>query len=117
MYHPYGLAGGGDASCGVNYWVRRVRKRGLPSRQGEDDDNKKGQKEEEDEYELRTINLGGKNTAAMAPGERIVICTPGGGGWGPVGKESAVDGKGKRDEREGWRKGSLAARMEAQETV
>ena len=101
VYRPYGLEGGEDASCGVNYWMRRVRRGGR----GED----------RDEQVERRINLGGKNTAAMAVGERIVVCTPGGGGWGPVGGESrAVKG---RDEREAWRKGSLAARMEAQETA
>ena len=119
VYHPYGLAGGGPASCGVNYWVRRVRKRtrGHLPRDGlinVNRDDKEGK--EEGQWEDRWINLGGKNTAAMAPGERIVVCTPGGGGWGPVGGESAAVQK-KRDEREGWRKGSLALRMEAQETV
>ncbi|KAL6714723.1 hypothetical protein ACLMJK_008148 [Lecanora helva] len=97
VYHPYGLEGGEDAECGVNYWVRKVRK---------------GDGEGEEE---RWINLGGKNTASMGKGERIVVCTPGGGGWGREGGERRVEGK--RDERVGWRKGSLAARMEAQETV
>ncbi|KAF2773642.1 hypothetical protein EJ03DRAFT_387045 [Teratosphaeria nubilosa] len=32
----------------------------------------------------RYINMGGKNTAAMQAGERIIVMTPGGGGWGPV---------------------------------
>ena len=31
--------------------------------------------------EYRYINLGAKNTASMRPGERIIIHTPGGGGW------------------------------------
>jgi len=35
-------------------------------------------------FELTCRNLGGKNTAAMKPGERIIICTPGGGGYGPL---------------------------------
>lgn len=98
VFHPYGLEGGEEAACGVNYWVRRVRR----------GDDGKG-------WEERWINLGGKNTAAMGVGERIVVCTPGGGGWGRVGGESRVVRR--RDEREGWRKGSVAARMEAQETV
>lgn len=100
VYHPYGLEGGEDASCGINYWVRKLKKGGR----GED----------KDEEEERWINLGGKNTAAMGVGERIVVCTPGGGGWGAIGGERKVV-KGK-DEREGWRKGSLAARMEVQES-
>lgn len=101
VFHPYGLAGGGEAACGVNYWVRRVRK-----------ERRDGDKEE---WEERWINLGGKNTASMGVAERIVVCTPGGGGWGTLGGENKVVER--RDEREGWRKGSLAARMEAQETT
>ncbi len=101
VYHPYGLGGGERAACGINYWVRRVRKGGK----GDD----------REEWEDRWINLGGKNTAAMGKGERIVVCTPGGGGWGEVGGESkAVK---KRDEQATWRKGSVAQRMEAQETA
>lgn len=101
VYHPYGLAGGEDAACGVNYWVRKVQKggRGVDA----------------EEWEDRYINLGGKNTASMQPGERIIINTPGGGGWGKFGDESkAVKG---RDEQASWRKGSVAIRAEAQETA
>lgn len=39
----------------------------------------------------------------------------GGGGWGMEGGESQVVER--RDEKKGWMKGSVAARMEAQETV
>ncbi len=42
-------------------------------------------------YEERYINLGGKNTALVQPGERIVICTPGGGGWGRPGSGGERD--------------------------
>ena len=59
VYHPYGLEGGSEAACGINYWVRHVRKGGR----GDD----------RDEWEDRWINLGGKNTAAMSKGERIVV--------------------------------------------
>ncbi|KAI1484920.1 Hydantoinase B/oxoprolinase-domain-containing protein [Biscogniauxia mediterranea] len=54
-FSPYGLEGGEDGKRGQNIWV------------------KKGG---------RTINLGGKNTAMMEAGDRIVIQSPGGGGWG-----------------------------------
>ena len=102
VYRPYGLAGGEDASCGVNYWIRKVQKRG-----GRD-----GGKEKVEE---RMISLGGKNTASMVAGERIIVCTPGGGGWGKVGVESqAIE---KKDEQASWRKGSLAQRVETQETI
>ncbi|KAI1102515.1 Hydantoinase B/oxoprolinase-domain-containing protein [Jackrogersella minutella] len=54
-FAPYGLEGGEDGLRGQNLWIR-----------------KNG----------RTINLGGKNTAMMGAGDRIVIMSPGGGGWG-----------------------------------
>ncbi|CAI2166520.1 8587_t:CDS:10 [Funneliformis geosporum] len=60
VHHPYGLQGGKDGSKGLNLWIRR---------------NENGS-------EVRTINLGGKNTIKVNAGDRIVICTPGGGGWG-----------------------------------
>ena len=101
VYHPYGLEGGEDAACGMNIWIRKIRKGGR----GKD----------ADDWEERRINLGGKNTASMQAGERIIVMTPGGGGWGKVGQESkALRGK---DVQEAWRKGSLAQRMEAQETA
>ena len=99
VFHPYGLNGGEDAACGINYWVRKVRK-------------EKGDGKEE--VENRYINLGGKNTASMQPGERIIVMTPGGGGWGRVGVESKV--KEHKDQQASWRRGSLASRMEMQES-
>ena len=115
VYHPYGLEGGGDGGVGVNYWVRKVRSGGKvrpPAASG--DDMKEVQQDEDEDEDMRWISLGGKNTALMQSGERIVICTPGGGGWGEIGGERKVV-KG-RDEKEAWRMGSLAQRLEAQET-
>ncbi|KAI9732857.1 MAG: hypothetical protein M1834_003796 [Cirrosporium novae-zelandiae] len=100
---PYGLEGGEDGACGLNLWVTRTKK--------VRDDSGGGGGEE---WVERRINLGGKNTADMRPGERIVICTPGGGGWGRVGEESKAVRE--KDPMEGWRKGSLAGRMETAET-
>ena len=51
---PWGLAGGDDAECGVNHVIRNGRSEKLP----------------------------GKANANLAPGDRIRIETPGGGGWG-----------------------------------
>jgi len=67
------MAGGSPASCGVNYWIRKI-------------------KDEEGQIKERVINLGGKNTVHMKPGERIIVCTPGGGGYGQV-EEDNVDGE------------------------
>uniref|UniRef100_A0A060T936 ARAD1D08404p n=1 Tax=Blastobotrys adeninivorans TaxID=409370 RepID=A0A060T936_BLAAD len=52
---PYGMEGGEPGQKGVNLWIR-----------GGD----------------RVVSLGGKNTAHVSMGDRIVIQTPGGGGYG-----------------------------------
>lgn len=55
---PHGLEGGSDGERGVNIWVR---------------------------HESNTmINMGGKNTVPIQPGDRIIIKTPGGGGCGSI---------------------------------
>jgi len=110
VYHPYGLAGGEDASCGLNVWVRKVKK----SNPEESNKQLNGQKSEEDIsiYEERWINLGGKNTAAMKAGERIIVCTPGGGGWGKVEDRRDTNGERERDPKHAWRGGSHASREE-----
>ena len=97
VYHPYGLKGGQDAQCGQNIWVRKIPKREAPG-----------------EWEHRDINMGAKNTAKMQPGERIIVKTPGGGGWGNPGDES--NARRETDPRHGWLGGSLASRIETQET-
>ncbi|KAL3462378.1 Hydantoinase B/oxoprolinase-domain-containing protein [Aspergillus heterothallicus] len=56
---PYGLAGGEPGQAGLNLYVRK-----------EADGNE------------RVINIGGKMELNVQPGERILIHTPGGGGWG-----------------------------------
>jgi 5-oxoprolinase (ATP-hydrolysing) len=97
-FKPYGLEGGEDAGVGLNIWVRKVER-------------KAGDDSTEQEY--RYISLGGKNTASMKPGERIIIKTPGGGGWGKEGLESqAVT---KKDPKMSWRQGSVAARQQTAE--
>lgn len=61
---PYGLHGGSEGERGQNLWIKASG---------------------------RVINLGGKNTASMGKGDRIVIQTPGGGGWGsPAAKKAKV---------------------------
>lgn len=56
---PYGLYGGSDGQKGQNLWLRK-----------------------KDEGIYSTVNLGGKNTVQTRSGDRIVIMTPGGGGYG-----------------------------------
>lgn len=125
VYHPYGMAGGEDAECGLNYWVRKVPKvKGSDSDhhsetgetgKGVDQTNKGSNGEilngEKEEFEERYINLGAKNTASMKPGERIIVMTPGGGGWGPIGQDSQSKQQSRQDPKHGWRGGSIASRQ------
>ncbi|RMJ09443.1 hypothetical protein CDV36_010931 [Fusarium kuroshium] len=57
---PPGIQGGEPGKRGENIWVRH------------------------DEYGVREIMLGGKNTCEMKKGDRIIIRSPGGGGYGKV---------------------------------
>ncbi|GAK62599.1 cytoplasmic protein [Moesziomyces antarcticus] len=72
VFAPYGLEGGESAKKGLNVWVKQRRQADGDVREGE----------EEGEAPARVINLGGKNTTPMGRGDRIIINTPGGGGWG-----------------------------------
>lgn len=72
VFQPFGLEGGEGAKKGINLWIKQ--------RRHEDGDLREG--EEEGKAPPRVINLSGKNTTPMGRGDRIVIQTPGGGGWG-----------------------------------
>jgi 5-oxoprolinase (ATP-hydrolysing) len=54
VFPPFGLNGGGDAEKGVNYLISGNL----------------------------IHNLGGKNAFKVKPGDRVIIMSPGGGGWG-----------------------------------
>ena len=123
VYHPYGMEGGGDAACGLNIWARKVNRKNIDKNSDskkptENSDAKtagiqeisgKSKSAGEEDVEYRFINLGAKNTASMQPGERIIIHTPGGGGWGKEGEESRVEDR--KDPKAGWRGGSVAERQ------
>ncbi|KAJ2357932.1 hypothetical protein GGF43_001159 [Coemansia sp. RSA 2618] len=59
VFQPPGLNGGGNGACGINLWERRL-----------------------DNNDKQVLNLGGKNSVFVHPGDHIVIMTPGGGGYG-----------------------------------
>ncbi len=112
VYHPYGLEGGEDGSCGMNVWVRKVpRVEGSDPGDAKTNGHANGGVKAEEPQEYRHINLGGKNTASMQAGERIIIMTPGGGGWGPVGKGSESRQHERQDPKQSWRGGSIASRQ------
>jgi len=71
---PYGMHGGLPGGRGANYWVKR-------NPDGND----------------RWINLGPKNMVAMETGDRCIIHTPGGGGYGNVDERRAVQEAQKDD--------------------
>ncbi|GAA5944995.1 uncharacterized protein JCM15063_000596 [Sporobolomyces koalae] len=64
---PYGLAGGASGGRGKNTWIKQ--------RRAQDRDLKEG-------AGPRHINLGPRNSVKFGQGDRFVIHTPGGGGWG-----------------------------------
>ncbi|CDU23678.1 related to 5-oxoprolinase [Sporisorium scitamineum] len=104
VFQPYGLEGGESAQKGINLWIKQRRQ--------EDGDLREG--EEEDKAPPRIINLSGKNTTPMGRGDRIVIKTPGGGGWGIKDGESAKRGMKREgeseDKEEGEKKGPINER-------
>ncbi|KAL0581305.1 hypothetical protein V5O48_000681 [Marasmius crinis-equi] len=99
---PYGLEGGGSGGLGRNTWIKRSRKE-----DGDDVD-------EEGHFtgDTREINLGGKATVWMGKGDKLLVETPGGGGWG------LPDGEGKKalsKHAAAWEpRGSFAERAAAQ---
>ncbi|KAK6539618.1 hypothetical protein TWF694_009826 [Orbilia ellipsospora] len=115
VFKPYGMAGGQPASRGVNYWLRKVEGGRQQHQQQLPDVVGNGVIEK-----YKRINLGGKNTASMKPGDRIMICTPGGGGYGEK-KEGEVKDINKKprkiDPTLMWRgRGTLANRMATEES-
>ncbi|KAJ6182407.1 hypothetical protein N7485_001049 [Penicillium canescens] len=94
VYHPYGLEGGEDAECGQNLWVRPVQRT-------------------DGSLDETYINLGAKNSAQMQAGERIIVRTPGGGGWGLPSNKSQI--LRQEDARHAWRGGSIANRVATEE--
>lgn len=95
VFAPYGLNGGGDGQSGLNIWVKK------------DETGEAGAE--------RRINLGGKTTVKFKRGDRIIVNTPGGGGWGTPEGDAA---KQQNDEDKTHvhidrRQGSLAEREAA----
>lgn len=61
-FAPYGMKGGGEGVRGLNTWIRAC-------------DSADGRSE------VR-VNIGGKGSVRVSPGDRFVVETPGGGAWG-----------------------------------
>ena len=95
---PFGLAGGGDASRGVNLWLQRGGSEAAPP---------------------RAVSLGGKATVLMQAFDRLRLLTPGGGGYGDAAAAGDAAPKQPHAATEPQRvaAGSLAAYSAAQLTV
>ena len=94
VYRPYGLKGGEDAKCGLNLWIKQRREEDGDVLQEDEVDGKEGEARDPALQRPRVINLGAKTTAKMGRGDRIIIHTPGGGGWG------RREDRGKADEND-----------------
>ena len=113
VFRPYGLHGGEDGQRGRNVWVKQRRAADGDLDESSPKDAKKKTQEP------RRINLGGKATVKMGKGDRIVIWTPGGGGWGREGsgeKQFSPDENVAKHGR-GDPRGSVAERQAAAEGV
>jgi 5-oxoprolinase (ATP-hydrolysing) len=89
VFQPFGMNGGEDAKGGSNTWVKKI-----------------GDKE-------RHINMGGKSTAKFHRGDRIIIQTPGGGGWGKAGQDKESSQRTtKGSNTHDTKKGSLVERVQ-----
>lgn len=60
VHRPYGMDGGEPGATGLNLWLSKDQFTGSE----------------------RTVNIGGKGSVPMKTGDRVVIVTPGGGGFG-----------------------------------
>ncbi|GAD94548.1 hypothetical protein NECHADRAFT_48151 [Paecilomyces variotii No. 5] len=69
VHRPYGMEGGEPGQCGANYWVQR-KKDGA----------------------YRWLNIGSRGQIDMQTGDRCVVHTPGGGGWG-VAEDNGIGSK------------------------
>lgn len=86
------MSGGGEGKVGVNTWLKQS-----------------------DGVVRRKVNLGGKASVRVAAGDRLVLHTPGGGGWGPGERRNLRDGGKTVKAGHAWEpRGSLAEKASAE---
>ncbi|KAG8221519.1 Hydantoinase B/oxoprolinase [Butyriboletus roseoflavus] len=96
---PYGVDGGADARMGRNTWIKQRRQQD-------------GDLVADEDQGPRHVNIGGKATVLMGKGDRLLIETPGGGGWGTP---STGGAEGVQSHKPAWEaRGSFAERAAAQ---
>ncbi|KAG8899494.1 hypothetical protein FRC01_010495 [Tulasnella sp. 417] len=119
---PYGLEGGQPGERGRNIWIKLPREQDGDLPDAADDllpANPSIHKDiKSSPPKPRIINVGGKATILMGKGDRLVLNTPGGGGWGALDSEEArEEADRERDERiklEWSARGSLVERAKVQ---
>lgn len=108
---PYGLAGGENGASGLNLHVRYPKKR-HPQTSTQSDAAAKAEQDKQAPPTKRVKNVGGKATIAFEMNDRLIINTPGGGGWGVPGGKHEVE---EKVEQMVWEpRGSLAERGKAE---
>ncbi|GAA5881826.1 hypothetical protein JCM16303_006469 [Sporobolomyces ruberrimus] len=99
---PYGMAGGSEGGKGKNTWVKQRR-------------TEDGDLEGKEQAGPRRINLGPRNSVKFGKGDRFVLHSPGGGGYGTPTKEKPVsETKDKSSTTFRGIMGSIAERAAAQ---
>lgn len=99
------MEGGGPGALGRNTWIKQPRK---------DDGDLPQNADPKQPLQPRKINIGGKATVFMGKGDRLLIETPGAGGWG-VPEEVEREEQEDHSHVKAWAaRGSLAEREAAQ---
>ncbi|KAG8986948.1 hypothetical protein FRB93_005008 [Tulasnella sp. JGI-2019a] len=114
---PYGLEGGEPGARGVNLWVKQHRPSDpAPASIPLNSNFPESRVEEKPEQpQPRIVNIGGKATVLMGKGDRLIVHTPGGGGWGTPNEEEGSGQAHRHGAEIGWAtRGSWAERISAQ---
>jgi len=104
---PYGMEGGEPGALGRNTWVKQPREADGDLPEDEKSNPPKP-------LQPRKVNIGGKATVFMGKGDRLLVETPGAGGWG-VPEDSQREEDLDHSHVKAWAaRGSLAEREAAQ---
>ncbi len=87
------MDGGGDAQKGLNLLKRRLPPTTDVADEGTNGARKRARHEKSfnGDSSFHVVNVGGKNTMHVSPGDRLVIHTPGGGGYGVPGSSDTAE--------------------------
>ncbi|KAG8933104.1 hypothetical protein FRC02_012472 [Tulasnella sp. 418] len=118
VHAPYGCEGGEPGQTGRNIWIKQPRQA-----DGDFPDEATKISSADPTKSVtppakpkpRIINIGGKATVMMGKGDRLVLNTPGGGGWGvPDNKEEKAEEREAEEKLQWSARGSLVERAAIQ---